>query len=97
MDRKVNRKTVTTVVTEMEKSIDNEAVLIKTAANNVGYNHLTRIETESILTHFVRLHPEFGKYQLNDPEKAESTQSLFTTAYVALNGQAGAVLLNAGK
>lgn len=91
-NQKVNQKAVIEVVTEMEKSIENEAVLVKKAANAIGYNHLTRVETESVLTRFVKLHSEFDKFQLSDPAKSEAAQGLFSTAYVALKGDAGAIL-----
>lgn len=95
-NKKVNPKVVVDVVREMEKSINNEAILVKEAANSVGYTHLTQVETESILTRFVKLHSEFDKFQLYDPLKSESAQGLFTTGFVAINGIAGAIIADQG-
>lgn len=91
--RKIDRNVVNKVVAQMENLSGNEVVSVRKAAILAGYSHLNRAYTESVLIRFLKLNDKFYKFQLKDPTRLEATQSLFTTAFVAENAVAGAILV----
>ena len=70
------------VLNELERlTADYHSVQLRRAALNIGIKHLKAQECHEIINAFIKAHPDFKAYQLDDDKSA----SFFCSAFVSDN------------
>lgn len=70
------------VLNELERlTADYHSVQLRRAALNIGIKHLKTQECHEIINAFIKAHPDFKAYQLDDDKSA----SFFCSAFVSDN------------